>query len=336
MKNHQSLLYTVTEEAPRGTLVGNLRADVTRMIMHSAGADTLDTTLDLTITNWRNRAVQQFLLDSGELRVATPPDREFICSNGRAPDSRFFSDSSLLLKNAYVLEDKNIPILDESSIVRGSVASDTPCTISLKIAYTVRKRAQAHTEQSKHSNEPGLLSVQIMILDINDHSPVFPQQRISTELGELSSIPGKTSIDLPTAFDPDAGPNGTIVYWYVYADHANKRSSMEDSKGSASPSVLSPFRLEADPLRLLLTDPLDWESQTEYRIMVYARDFGQPTPRVGQLEVHVSVRDENDNAPFFKNDSYIVSVDESVLRGSIILELTADDKDSKSNGQVRE
>ncbi|KAA0184460.1 Protocadherin-11 Y-linked [Fasciolopsis buskii] len=339
-----ALTYEIQEESLRGTLVGNVGRDILALVSSTSTRYTSDQTLsdqvDLTITNWRDRAVQLFHLDpaSGQLRVASTPDREVLCpaSSGTVAENQ---DNYVHLTHDKA---KSTHLDDEHNVVQSHSNEISPCFVDVKIAYTLR-RTKLPTEDVTTTQtvfDPGLITARIRILDINDHTPVFPQSRVSTELGELSAVPENTAIDLPTAFDPDSGENGTIGYWVAdrtAGSNVPGRSYDSTTKKNldaefGQPNI--PFRLVGDPLRLVLTRNLDWESKREYDLVVYAKDYGKPQSLTGQLSVHVTVRDENDNVPQFEQSSYTAVINESVLRGTIILELTASDADSATNGQV--
>ncbi|GAA52250.1 protocadherin-11 Y-linked [Clonorchis sinensis] len=340
--NRETLFYKVVEESTRGTLVGNVAKDFSKLLPERQTqifSDTLK--LDLTITNWRDRAVQLFTLDSatGYLRVATPPDREIICPSVNAINMVKPTEPAENLETS-LLFDTDVYAQNEQNYVRGTQGSDMPCVIDIKLAYRFREVSpDKEDKQLKILEDPGLLTVRIEIEDINDHAPTFPQSRLMLELGEVSAIQGTTSIELPTAFDPDSGRNGSVLYRLYESSQELRGSSQYGISHNTIPAPAatqqsSTFRLEGNPLRLVLTAALDWETTKEFNLIVFAQDNGVPKARVGQLNVHVTVRDENDNAPEFLQPEYSVVINESVLRGAIILELTAKDADSSSNGQL--
>ncbi|TGZ61294.1 hypothetical protein CRM22_008080 [Opisthorchis felineus] len=340
--NRETLFYKVVEESTRGTLVGNVAKDFSKLLPERQTQILSGTLrLDLTITNWRDRAVQLFALDSatGSLRVATPPDRETICPSVSAINMVKRTESAGNRETS-LLFDTDVYAQNEQNYVRGTQGSDMPCVIDIKLAY--RFREVSPDKEDKKLNiieDPGLLTVRIEVEDINDHAPSFPQSRLMLELGEVSAIPGTTSIELPTAFDPDNGRNGSVLYRLYENSQEPRGSSHYGISHNTMPALTgtqqSPtFRLEGNPLSLVLTAALDWETTKEFNLVVFAQDDGLPKARVGQLNVQVTVRDENDNAPEFLQPEYSVVINESVLRGAIILELTAKDADSSSNGQL--
>ncbi|KAF5405082.1 hypothetical protein PHET_01388 [Paragonimus heterotremus] len=338
-----TLNYKITEESPRGTVVGDVLADLTKSsTLKEAHPSDVRLKIDLTITNWRDRAVQLFALDAstGLMRVVAPPDRESICAPSDTVSSGTGTDMGSL--EPAVIEDYG---REDALFIYGPVAPDLPCAVDVKVAYRIQylhSNVSASNEQSSlvsAAKDPGLMTVRIEVIDINDHVPMFPQSRLMTELSELSSQPERTAIDLPTAFDPDAGRNGTVRYWLSDSNTmpTDRSSNYDRTKNPTLSQHLKhslPFRLVSNPLRLMLTSNLDWETAREYNFIVFAQDHGIPTARIGQLNIHIVVRDENDNIPKFSQPDYFVVINESVLRGSVILELTSKDADSSSNGQV--
>ena len=58
-----------------------------------------------------------------------------------------------------------------------------------------------------------IIKVQVVIQDINDNQPVFPQRSMSLDISE-SAVAG-TSFVIPAANDPDSGVNGVQKYELV-------------------------------------------------------------------------------------------------------------------------
>lgn len=79
--------------------------------------------------------------------------------------------------------------------------------------------------------------------------------------------------------------------------------------------------------------PLDRESKAKYTLTVKAQDQGVP-PLTSSVTLDINVLDLNDNSPVFPSSSYSVEVSEDALEGSLVLEVSASDKDEGSNSQV--
>lgn len=79
----------------------------------------------------------------------------------------------------------------------------------------------------------------------------------------------------------------------------------------------------------------DREAVDRYDIVVQARDYREPWPRVAQSVVSVAVGDMNDNEPMFTDESYFFVVQKSVDLGVPVGRVLAVDKDAGTNGEVR-
>ncbi|CAH8545562.1 unnamed protein product, partial [Heterobilharzia americana] len=356
--NSRLFNYEIIEESKRGTFVGNIMTDLLTALTNDPKYTTDEKlvmidkkTIHLSITNWREPYIKYFTLDryTGELRVAIPPDREIICQR-----------SSLNVNitqqyNNYVTDTITNYQLNSPNEIQGILASNDPCIIILQIAYSIKPISTlksissnsiessiveySHQQEIRQFHEPGLINLNILIHDINDNTPQFPQSHLIIELGEITSIPEKCTIEIPTAYDSDSGINGSIIYWLGNnTNNYNYEISLKYNKINSTNLSYQldylPFRLENNPLRLILTESLNWEEIKEYNFKIYAKDMGQPISYTGQIDIIINVKDENDNPPTFKQSTYSVSINESALRGSMILELQAYDKDGASNGQL--
>ena len=79
--------------------------------------------------------------------------------------------------------------------------------------------------------------------------------------------------------------------------------------------------------------PLDRESQGSYRLTVTAADGGSP-PLSSSCNLTVRVLDENDNPPVFGELSYRGRVREDAPLGSLILNVSATDRDLGDNARL--
>ncbi|KAL5972044.1 Protocadherin-17 [Taenia solium] len=307
------LTYVVQEEVPRGTKVGNLAEDV-RQIFGTYPTHGEKSAVNLMITNWQDIGPQNFAIDTsnGYLIVTSKLDREGLCPDNSGPG---------LARFPYPAENGRDHPMPEK--IHTPEAPDNPCILALRVVYT--------PEQNEGGlKDPILLTVNVIVADVNDHVPAFPQTRINLELGEISAVPGETTINLPTASDPDAGSNGTLSYWLepVLPQHSRQHLN----------STTFPFRLEGlvdgNPLRLRLNQPLDYERLKSHEVLLCVEDHGTPNPLGSRLRIHIEVLDENDNIPTFTRPNYFIIINESLPRGSVLLDLHAHDQDSGQNGQV--
>ncbi|XP_053501643.1 protocadherin alpha-8 isoform X11 [Ictalurus furcatus] len=160
-------------------------------------------------------------------------------------------------------------------------------------------------------------SVEVKILDINDHSPVFPGKSQTINIAESVMIGAK--FPLLGAEDPDIESNSISSYKLSQ----NVFFSLEvHTDADQGPSA-----------ELVLMKNLDREKQSIVRLVLTAVDGGKP-PRSGTAEIIVNILDANDNAPVFSKTVYKVLVQENVIAGTSILKLNATDIDEGVNSDL--
>ncbi|XP_032929423.1 protocadherin beta-15-like [Catharus ustulatus] len=160
--------------------------------------------------------------------------------------------------------------------------------------------------------------VEVTIDDINDHSPVFPDERVTFKILETSELGSRFPLEV--AQDLDIGSNTVQAY--------------SISPENESVSVSYGTRITGKKyLELVLEKPLDREEQAEMHFRLTAVDGGSP-PRSGTTEVKIIVLDVNDNAPVFTQEEYIGNVLENMPEGSVVLNVLATDQDAGVNGDI--
>ncbi|MGH0116469.1 UNVERIFIED_CONTAM: hypothetical protein FKN15_017119 [Acipenser sinensis] len=188
---------------------------------------------------------------------------------------------------------------------RDALCWDTsPCLIPFNILY--RKGGTIE-----------LLQLQVEVLDINDHSPTFPNLEQEIEISESASL--HTTIPLDRALDLDAGTNALHTY-------------------SLSPN--QHFELDVITLsegtkhgQLVVIKALDREVQSSCEMFLTACDKGNP-PKCGTMLVRVNVLDSNDNSPIFERSLFSVELKEDTMPGTTIINLQATDPDQGANGEI--
>uniref|UniRef100_A0A8D3DRM0 Protocadherin Fat 4 n=1 Tax=Scophthalmus maximus TaxID=52904 RepID=A0A8D3DRM0_SCOMX len=166
--------------------------------------------------------------------------------------------------------------------------------------------------------------VRIVVLDINDNSPVFPDASIVVSFKEDASSGRQVILD--TATDSDIGSNGVDHTTYRIVGGNEQRKFRLDI--TVNPSGEGAF------LHLVSTGGLDREVTPSYQLLVEVEDKGDPK-KFGYLQVNVTIQDINDNPPAFEQDQYQASVFEDAAVGSSVLQITASDQDEGANAEVR-
>lgn len=172
----------------------------------------------------------------------------------------------------------------------------------------------------REENFMKIIKIKVIIQDVNDHQPVFPEQKVNIQFEEDDRKGARRSI--PNAIDEDVGIiNSQITY--QLKKNMNEPFSLSELQSVDGTSDLS----------ITLDDTLDRELKDSYIIQVIAKDGGSP-PKQSVLDVHISVTDVNDNSPVFSQSVYNISIMYEHDRGTPIAILSARDTDTGKNGNV--
>ncbi|XP_077957409.1 protocadherin alpha-6 isoform X32 [Gasterosteus aculeatus] len=159
--------------------------------------------------------------------------------------------------------------------------------------------------------------VAVEVLDVNDHSPSFPEDNKRIEISE-STLPG-TKFQLHGALDPDGGANS--IQQYKLSPNNHFRLEVKDNGKEGKVPILQ------------LQSPLDREAASSHRLLLTALDGGKP-PKSGSMDIFIDVLDVNDNAPVFTKDVYSADMNENAPIGTTVIRLNATDLDDGLNGDI--
>lgn len=166
------------------------------------------------------------------------------------------------------------------------------------------------------------IEVRILVLDINDNAPQFPESSISVSFSESATAGTKLLLDAAT--DKDTPENGVTDDYFIVNGNTDGKFRL---------SVTGNPTGETSYLHLETTGKLDREQVEYYHLNVCARDKGRP-PKLGCLIVNVTVLDVNDNPPVFQQSDYVVTLNESAPVGTHVLTVRAVDKDTDDNAKL--
>ena len=185
---------------------------------------------------------------------------------------------------------------------------NTECFRILKVAA---RRADAFMK---------ILKIKIIIQDINDNEPTFPEQEIQVEFSEADG-PGIKRM-IPNSIDNDI-------------DRLNSQVTYQLKKNPVDPFSLSELKSVdgISDLSIMLEDRLDHEVKDSYEVQVIAKDEGSP-PKESILKVHIHVKDINDNPPLFTQTIYNVSIRSEHSKSTPIVVLSAKDADGVKNSKI--
>ena len=180
------------------------------------------------------------------------------------------------------------------------------CTFKLDIAVTPAKYFQ-------------VIQVEIMLLDINDNTPVFPQGT-SMSITIPESHPIGSSYIISPAQDSDAKENAIQKYELL-------------SFNNIFDLQVTPVPHDDPEIKLVLKSNLDREKVNSYKVKIVAIDGGTPA-RSGFTVIDIEVSDINDNGPQFRNNTYKITVAENHPIRTPFLRVQAYDLDEGSNGVI--
>ncbi|XP_036355791.1 protocadherin beta-3-like [Octopus sinensis] len=169
-----------------------------------------------------------------------------------------------------------------------------------------------------------ILKIKILIEDINDHSPEFPQNEEIYNISISNSHQRHLPILTLKASDQDSGDNGKISY------HFNHKTSRNIQKY---------FVLDKNTGDLFLHDNFQFTKMQSYKLFIEARDGGNP-PLSSLTKVQIHIINNQNTAPLINIDfvspltESSAAVSEASKIGSFIAYVMVTDTDSGPNGEV--
>ena len=157
------------------------------------------------------------------------------------------------------------------------------------------------------------VNVTVTVSDINDNFPYFDRPYFTANLLDSASV-GEEVIQL-YAFDDDFGSNAQIRWQVISGDTGT-------------------FQFDLSLGRVTVGAELRFETQFQFNYSLYAWDMG-PIPNSNQIQLFITVHNENENPPVFDPSTYNVTLYESAEVGSVVLNVSAEDRDPSFIGEVR-
>ncbi|XP_036373685.1 cadherin EGF LAG seven-pass G-type receptor 1-like [Megalops cyprinoides] len=183
-------------------------------------------------------------------------------------------------------------------------------TLALPLDYK-QERQYVLTVTASDGTRYDTAQVFINVTDANTHRPVFQSANYQVMISEDKPV-GSTVVVI-SATDEDTGENARITY------------VMEDN--------VPQFKIDPDSGAITTQTEIDYEDQASYTLAIIARDNGIPQ-KSDTTYVEIIVLDANDNAPQFLRDMYKGSVPEDAPVYTSVLQISASDRDSGSNGRL--
>ncbi|GAB1604152.1 protocadherin beta-15-like [Argonauta hians] len=192
--------------------------------------------------------------------------------------------------------------------------AESLCTYNKECSRTVKVAVRKGKTFMK------ILKVKIIVEDINDHSPKFPESQFTLEFGENDGIGTKKS--LPNSVDKDVSVRNSNIRYQL---NKNIDSGFSLLTSNLYGNIFTP--------EIVLEKKLDRETKSSYILELLAKDGGSPS-KYDTLEIIISLKDVNDNRPIFSQDIYDVSITNSHQIPTPILTVSASDDDLGHNANI--
>ena len=164
--------------------------------------------------------------------------------------------------------------------------------------------------QNSNSQIVAIYHYQIVVMDANDNSPVFPILFLQYSFSENLK---HGSIQIPLeAVDSDSKQYGEVTRYYL---------------DPPTPGFVVTYNLKLKQHYITNTHSLDYETLSEYTLTIFAQD-GSGLVSETPLTIRLSVTDQNDNAPIFEKEFYSINVSHNYFGPT--LQVLARDEDSLS------
>uniref|UniRef100_H3CYQ7 Cadherin EGF LAG seven-pass G-type receptor 1 n=1 Tax=Tetraodon nigroviridis TaxID=99883 RepID=H3CYQ7_TETNG len=183
-------------------------------------------------------------------------------------------------------------------------------TLALPLDYK-QERQYVLTITASDGTRYDTAQVFINVTDANTHRPVFQSANYQVTLSE--DRPVGTTVMAISATDEDTGENARITY------------VMEDN--------VPQFKIDPDTGTITTQMEIDYEDQASFTLAIIAKDNGIPQ-KSDTAYVEIIILDANDNAPQFLRDMYQGTVLEDAPVFTSVLQISASDRDSSTNGRV--
>ncbi|XP_064182000.1 protocadherin gamma-A11-like isoform X28 [Anguilla rostrata] len=357
-KTRSQVSYSIPEEMPKGSLVGDiaqdLGLDITRLISGRARIFTED-----------GFEYLELLREKGELVVKERIDREQQCGQ-ISPCSLNFQ---MIIENPMDLYTVSLEILDindnvplfpndeihleisESALpgarfvlesaVDLDVGVNTLQSYALKPTDNFVLKLQSQPDGTKHVemmlekplDRERQDHISLLLTAFDGGNPQFSGTvKIHIAVLDANDNPPVFSQTVYTASVIENAQRGSLVTT-VSASDADEGSNglLTYSFSSPKDGIESPFILDAKTGELRVTGEIDYEKAKHYQINILAKDEGN---LVDSSKIIIDVTDMNDNTPVITILSYSSDIPEDAKPGTVLAMINVKDQDSGNNGIV--
>uniref|UniRef100_A0A3P9L6I2 Protocadherin 9 n=1 Tax=Oryzias latipes TaxID=8090 RepID=A0A3P9L6I2_ORYLA len=195
--------------------------------------------------------------------------------------------------------------IDREKLCPGSSFEDAECSFEIEVVVLPNDYFR-------------LIKIKIIVKDTNDNAPMFPSPVINISIPENTLINSRFAI--PSATDPDTGPNSVHKYELINGQSAFGLDIVETPEGEKWP-------------QLIVQQNLDREQKDTYVMKIKVEDGGSPQKSSTAI-LQVTVTDVNDNKPVFRENQIEVHIPENSPIGTSVVQLQATDADIGPNAEI--
>ncbi|XP_037658056.1 protocadherin gamma-B5 isoform X21 [Choloepus didactylus] len=348
------ICYSIPEELPKGSVVGNLSTDLSLRVQ------------DLPSRKLRiNDGKKYFTLseESGDLLVNDRMDREQICPPNRVctislemvvenPFNVFhinikiqdvndnaprFSRNVIKLNISestlpgarFAIEPAQDPDVGSNSLQNYHLSNNSEFVFEVKETNSGKKYVELVLEKPLDRERQRSHSLVLTALDGGD-PPLSSTAQILILVVDANDNPPVFSQDVYRVSLQENVPPGTSVL-RVRATDQDEGVNAEVSYAFAAQSAHIQFSLDHDSGEMQTLSTLDFEEIKKYSMVLEARDKGG---LVAQCTVEVEILDDNDNVPEVILTSVSTMIPEDSVSRTVIALFKTQDLDSGENGEV--
>jgi len=160
-----------------------------------------------------------------------------------------------------------------------------------------------------------VVNVRITIADANDNPPVFDNEKYVANINE-----GESKFQPKLFVKARDADESSVLKYSILEGNTNKLFTIDRLSGEITVTGRKPLNLDNLGTNMI-------------RLKVQVTD-GQPDGHLAQTFVKISVKDVNDREPVFDKPTYLTSVPENALSGTLIETVRATDADYGVNAEL--